>query len=416
MGRSVPVGFTFSKSVDGNRSCVATEESAYVRTYSFTGSKMGGKYGGQLALARGTLIIGTDALDGVVGDRSRGFVEIKDLATGSSQSFQGSDYEQLGVSLGISEDGKTASAGHRSGVRIFSLVDGNWKITAEVVPDLQIDMSIAPRITMSKDGRTIALGLPFFDNPDDGTLQSVGAVVVYRLQGDHGSNTWKKVGRALIGEKINQQLGISISLSLEGEIMTVASAIPIYRKGSVQRYEFNGVAWEPTGQLLFGEDRGDAFGWSHSLSSDGTALVVGAQQLQSGKESPGYVKVYRYHGSEWFQTGKRLDGDSTSMFGNSFGKNVDIAVLGNGNLRIVVGDPSYQNGQVPVRGLVRVYESTGGVNDDFNQISEDIVGDVEQQALGEAVVISSDGCQIAMGGPVFGVSNIAKVVYVYELQ
>ena len=55
--------------------------------------------------------------------------------------------------------------------------------------------------------------------------------------------------------------------------------------------EWNSNEWKQLGQSLHGEAKDFQFGWSVSLSSDGTILAVGAQNISQ-------VKVFILEGKE----------------------------------------------------------------------------------------------------------------------
>ena len=79
-------------------------------------------------------------------------------------------------------------------------------------------------------------------------------------------------------------------------------------------------------------DYSSGYGNCVSLSSDGTIVAIGARNNDGNGSNSGHVRVYQYvsglYGSEWIQVGYDLDGEATNnYFGYSVSLSKDGSVL-----------------------------------------------------------------------------------------
>ena len=125
-------------------------------------------------------------------------------------------------------------------------------------------------------------------------------------------------------------------------------------RGHVRIYDYNGSAWVQVGGDIDGEAAGDESGSSVSLSSDGSRVVIGANNNDGGGTNSGHVRIYDYNGSAWVQVGADIDGEGA---GDASGFSVSISSDGT---RIAVGAPS-NNDAASDAGHVRVYSLPGEV-------------------------------------------------------
>ncbi|KAL7426696.1 hypothetical protein ACHAXH_001034 [Discostella pseudostelligera] len=142
---------------------------------------------------------------------------------------------------------------------------------------------------------------------------------------------------------------------------------------------------------LVGASDFDKFGASSCLSANGLVLAVGAPFEILAVSAPksngiGYVKVYKYNGSEY----EEVSNLSVSIFsGELFGYSISLS--GNGR-SLVVGTPKgYTTG-----GFVNLYYDSMGTSD--FAYSEDFFGiHFPNTELGYSVSISDDGNVLAAG-------------------
>ena len=95
-------------------------------------------------------------------------------------------------------------------------------------------------------------------------------------------------------------------------------------------YDWNsgGGTWDQRGTDIDGVAASDNSGWSVSLSSDGNKVAIGSPQHSSGA---GLVRVYNWSGSAWQQSGSDIDGAAGDSFGWSVSLSDDGSILAAGS-------------------------------------------------------------------------------------
>ncbi|REE00464.1 Ig-like domain-containing protein [Marinoscillum furvescens] len=202
---------------------------------------------------------------------------------------------------------------------------------------------------------------------------------------------WVQIGTDFIGAD-NEGLGTSISLSSDGTVMALGASSANSSMGLVRVYQKSGLSWTQVGSDLIGDNTSDSFGFSVSLSADGTVLAVGANtsDLHYDDFAPsGYVKVFELSGGAWVQKGSTLNASSNSEnFGNSVSLSADGQVM-------AVGAPGYNS----TAGATRVYKWSGSA---WVQIGTDIVAS-QSETLGTTVSleVSATDSVLVVGSPAY---------------
>jgi hypothetical protein len=263
------------------------------------------------------------------------------------------DADSFGVSVSLSSDGNTvavgapeAGDGNRFGnARIFAFADGQWGQMGAVIDGEGINNLSGYSVSLSSDGRTVAIGAL------GGGIESAGQVRVYAFSSD----AWTQLGADIDGEAANESSGYSVSLSGDGS--RVAIGAPGYSGGAddglVRVYAFASGAW---GQVGADIDGGAAYsfasfwGYAVSLSSDGNTVAIGTRFLGSSPDV-GTVRVYTLAAGAWGQVGGDLDGRAADD-----GWGYSVSLSGDGST-VAVGAPS-DNGNGAAAGHVRVFNST----------------------------------------------------------
>ena len=241
-------------------------------------------------------------------------------------------------------------------------------------------------VQLSQDGSTLAVGSPMFGSKKK-DLEKAGHVRVLTWDDVEG---WSMRGKDIVGAEAHDWSGQSVALSRDGTIVAIGSpghdddtlkdaresfydemeeltseertkiaketpekAIPPGNDiGQVRVLQFDGTSWKPLGQDILGEEKGDQFGFSVSLSADGMTLAVGAV-WNRGAESNGYgaragqVRTYKFDGARWNQMGMDLDGQER---GDWFGQSVKLSPDGT---KMAIGAICRNNGW---QGYVKVFE------------------------------------------------------------
>ena len=231
---------------------------------------------------------------------------------------------------------------------------------------------------------------------------------------------WKQLGSDIDGEKARDNSGRSVSLSSDGTIVAIGANDPHYSgtfgdggPGSVRVYEYkipttnewsltddeadgyvlkdgdqNQVAdkkyWVKLGSDIDGDAYLDAFGWSVSLSSDGSIVAIGAYGANS--DDSGHVKVYERNASNttvtpigWTQIGSDIDGEEQ---GESVGRSVSLSSDGT---TLAIGVPDAE--------VTRVYNkvsiTTSGTADTGSGVTVSINSLVHGLNSGDIIVFSN---------------------------
>ena len=232
--------------------------------------------------------------------------------------------------VALSSDGKRVAIGSTfqpGFVRIYDWTGRQWTQVGSDLVSKQSEINFGSSITLSSDGNRIAIGAPRQSRASPAT------VLVYEWSGDR----WVQLGSDLVGISPNQWFGCSIALSSDGNRIALSTLIGCSNiAGRVRVYDWSGSQWTQVGPDLVGEAAGDRFGWSVALSSDGNRIAVGApfEPLDSFNTAvAGHVCVYDWTGRKWTHVGSDLVGEAR---GDRFGWSV--AISSNGN-RITVGAP-----------------------------------------------------------------------------
>jgi hypothetical protein len=129
-----------------------------------------------------------------------------------------------------------------------------------------------------------------------------------------------------------------------------ASGGGYYYNGRIRVYDWNEAeaAWVQRGSDIDGEATQDQSGNAVSLSSDGTIVAIGALYDDGAGGDSGHVRVYEWSGSVWTQVGSDIDGEVAN---DESGKAV---LLSSNGTAVAIGAPSNPN--IWAYGHVRVYD------------------------------------------------------------
>ena len=148
--------------------------------------------------------------------------------------------------------------------------------------------------------------------------------------------------------------------------------------------------WVQRGNEMLGDSIGNKAGSMVSLSQDGNICAVGipwAPILGDGR-----VEIYELTGSTWTQMGTAMNAETDPSV-SGYGHAVSLSDDGN---RVALGAPKSNTVNGQKSGLVRVYEYNGT---DWIQLGSDILGEVADDHLGDAVMLSGGGDFIVVGAP-----------------
>ncbi len=254
-------------------------------------------------------------------------------------------------------------------------------------------------VSLSADGLTVAIGA----SANDGTSGTDrGHCRVYRY--NTRSCSWTQIGQDIDGEAAADNSGYSVSLSADGTIVAVGANVNSNANGAtsgqIRVHKYNSVTntWTQIGQDIDGEFGhatvfGDRFGWSVSLSADGTIVAGGATNndgtIGPGQDNRGHCRVFQYNSvtNTWTQLGLDIDG---AVAGDQSG--YAVALSGNGTT-VAIG--AYFNDATGTSsGHCRIFKYISGT---WTQLGADINGEAAGDRAGNAVAINSDGTIVAVG-------------------
>eukprot|EP00980_Cylindrotheca_fusiformis_P025565 scaffold14087_cov85-Cylindrotheca_fusiformis.AAC.1 len=281
-----------------------------------------------------------------------------------------------------------------------SLSTSSW---AQVASFSELESSNAGgnRVSMSGDGKFLASA------PDSSGKLKNG--IVRFFQKEESDGTWAEmIDLRLTGVAAFDLFGSDVSLSGNGKRVAIGArfddgaANDAKIAGSVSVYERNGdgTAWSLMGEVIHGESKDDQSGISVALSKDGNTLAIGAPHNDGNGSNSGHVRVFRWDGTSSFnQLGEDIDGEAEYDYSG-----YAVALSEDGSV-VAIAAPSALNS-----GLVRVFywdsDEDNASNSKWIQRGVAIVGD-DGADLGWAVDLSEDGKILAVG--TFIGENNAKV-------
>jgi hypothetical protein len=286
-------------------------------------------------------------------------------------------------------------------VRVFSLEGDsdlgtdNWKqIGQDIISEVHGTV-LGARVSISEDGRTIAVGVPSFETINSVTMDP-GHVTILVNDG----TSWQKIGQDINGEAAGDFSGKSVALSADGSTVAIGASRSSNRSGQVAVYRINseGSSWERLGQTIFGNAIDEGFGNAMDITPDGNTLAIGSGFKQY---DGGQVKVFSLTSGEdinnaitWNQIGQVGVGYCKSVSLSDDGKTLAIGSgydEGDSNLSLWVDRASVH----------RMDESKSN----WIQIGDDIDG--------SSVSLSADGNKVAIGSSFSDESSYTRV-YVLE--
>ena len=194
-------------------------------------------------------------------------------------------------------------------------------------------------ISLNADGTIAAVGAPnYFTFVPFGTqdsesfdLESAGQGRVYILKYDPVTDSWQTEETIFERSDNKSFFGFSVSLSADGDIVAVGRPqrstnsnvdYPMSSHGSVVVFKKSSTEdeWVIVGEEIHGTSYGN-FGYSVSLSSDGTLLAVGEPYTEN--DNKGAVHIYMWDGYDWEYL-RKIESNTNNAY-NSFGYSTSIS-------------------------------------------------------------------------------------------
>jgi len=296
--------------------------------------------------------------------------------------------DNSGYSVSLSSDGSVIAIGaiYNSGngtwsghVRIYQNIDGVWTQIGSDINGEEADSGSGNSVSLNSDGSIVAIGARY----NDGNGTSSGHVRIYQ----NIDGVWTQIGTDIDGENPSDVSGSSLSLSADGTIVAIGAQNNDgngSQAGHVRIYENIAGIWTQIGVDIDGDAALDYFGYSISLSSDGSVVAISAPQNDGNGNESGQVKIYKNIVGAWTQIGDDIEGEmANDRLGSSVSLNSDGSIVAIG---ASTGNDRY--------GLVSIFQNISGV---WTQIGVNINGEASNDYFGESVSLSSDGSTVAIG-------------------
>ena len=234
-------------------------------------------------------------------------------------------------------------------IRVFAWDGEGWIQRGEDIAGEALGDGTGNGTKLSADGSILAISAPFY-NGDDGNSEDVGQVRVYRWDGE----SWVQRGQYIDGEAAGDRLGrYEFDLTADGSFLAIGaqgSDVGGFDAGHLRVYAWSEInqLWVQRGEGIEGEADGDGSGSSVSISDDGLIVAVGAFLNNGSDFGAGHVRIYSYDASVgWVQRGDDIDGAGA---GDSFGWSTSLSADGS---RVAIG--AIQGDTVLSVGYVHIY-------------------------------------------------------------
>ena len=335
-GKTVAVGAEFG---DGNG-----KDSGRISAYFWNGSRWvqkGGNLYGRLAGEHFgfSLSLSSDGqvlASGVIGSKEGAHVEVYTwndsmwLQKGKDIELDWQISKIMGLTVSLSSDGNVIVIGDQLDeyVAVYDW-DGNaWKQRGESISG---EFGLGHSVSIATNGNTIAMG---------NNLRGEGKIYFW------DNNAWVQKGNSIQGQSPEGGMGYSLDISSDGNIFIIGS----YIQGYIQVYEWDEInsKWIQKGKDLKGLMEADFWGFSVAMSSDGNMIAIGAPRYN---ESLGLVQVYEWKNANWEQVGQNIKGEE---IGDSFGSSISLSADGN---TIAIGaNSSDKNKKIKDAGHIQIFQ------------------------------------------------------------
>jgi hypothetical protein len=212
-------------------------------------------------------------------------------------------------------------------------------------------------VSISSDGSRVIVGAPL---ASPGGTTNAGAAYIYTRSG----TTWTQESKLTASDKAaGDQFGdkASVSMSSDGSRVIIgayyASVGGTSNAGAAYVYTRSGTTWTQESKLTASDKAAnDSFGYSVSMSSDGSRVIVGARYADpGGTTDAGAAYVFIRSGTTWTQESKLTASDKAAN--DYFGSSVSISSDGS---RVIVGALYADPGGTSNAGAAYVCGYSGG--------------------------------------------------------
>ena len=141
------------------------------------------------------------------------------------------------------------------------IIKPKWEQLGNTIPGEALGNYSGQSVSLSSDGKTVAIGAPYNDN-DNG--DNSGNVRVFKLNENENEKIWEQLGEDIDGEAANDNSGYSVSLSSNGNIVAIGATNNNDNgidSGHVRVYKYVEGSWNKLGEDIYGEAADDRSGY-----------------------------------------------------------------------------------------------------------------------------------------------------------
>ena len=249
--------------------------------------------------------------------------------------------------------------------------------------DKQFGDNFGAAVSISGDGNTALVGAYLEDT--GGT--DAGAAYIFTRSG----TSWSQQAKIQASDKDQyDNFGYSVSISGDGTTALVGAYAEDAAAGAAYIFTRSGTSWSQQAKIQASDKQAqDYFGISTSISSDGNTALVGAYAEDTGGSGAGAAYTFTRSGTTWTQQAKIQASDKQQ--GSLFAYSVSISGDGNTALFGAFGDGADVSGA----GAAYIFTRSGTAWTEQAKIqgSDKQLGDL----FGRSVSISSDGNTALVG-------------------
>jgi len=286
-----------------------------------------------------------------------------------------------GIEVSISDDGNTIAIGvptvmfnqdGRGSVKVFEYNGGTWSETADITSDSD-ESRLGKMVELSGDGNVMAVSAL----KDDSNGDAAGHVQLYQKV----NGAWIPMGSEIVGDADGDRFGSKVALSNDGHTLAVTALendAGGNNAGQVRVYRYQSGAWTAVGNDILGANDDDQLGRSVALSGDGQILAVSSTDYDDGADADvGQVSIYKNINDIWVLSGSQTGSAAGDEFGGS------LALSDDGS-RLIVGATGNPNGSVTISEVVgdlSYFKTSGmGTGNEINTTIERLDQLIEQTA------------------------------------
>ena len=234
--------------------------------------------------------------------------------------------DTFGRSVSLSSDGSTALVGahqkssNAGAAYVFTRSGSTWTQQAKLTAsDAAGSDYFGGSVSLSGDGSTALVGAYYKSS-------ATGAAYIFTKSG----STWSQQSKLTASDGASpDRFGISVSLSADGSTALVGAYTKSSYTGAAYIFTRSGSTWTQQQKITASDAAtSDYFGYSVSLSADGSTALVGAYYKSS---NTGAAYIFTKSGSTWSQQSKLTasDGASPDRFG------ISVSLSGDGSTALV---------------------------------------------------------------------------------